>query len=790
VLDLSNLYPLAAGLPPLLPHPGLLETLDFSKHYNNPSFELAGEGLLLGVAPMNGFEHAVRISKSDQARHSYLVGATGSGKTTFMLNAICQHMAVGNGLGAVDPHGDFADSILECVPPKRIGDVVIIDPSDSDYPVGLNPLDFGDKPDAATVNRLINDLMDIFEELYDLRISGGPGFEMFFRYTTFLASTAPHDLRGFPKGPPTLLTIVAVLTDDDLREYLLARVCSSFLGEELGKDIVRFFEAAQKQSGDQSFKNWVLYVSCKLTRFLSNTRIRKLLCAPKRTVDFRKIMDDRKILVVKLNKGDLGDQDTKLLGRLVTKFIFQAALSRSDLPREDRTPFFYYLDEFQNFVCRDVPEMLAESRKYGLSITLAHQTLSQLGENGSHSMLNSILGNCANKFVFRVGLEEAKLLEPAFLPQFDAHAMCQLPDRKVLARILTGNRPTPPFVFNTLPARAKQEMVDGVTSSAAARAWSRKTYSSNSLGTEFAKPPAQEKSLFKTLFDLGTNDDGPSVSDGPASQKQAHTMTLIGDLIAIRPGTMENGRAYIDLREASEQAPARWRGLANTESPAIQPQLGCCYWTTNRSLILVCSVAEKGASGLVIAGGHGERLLRGTGPGEGIGITQAGKLSSTAKLPSLLGLDLSAVADVSLEDNKVFEAAIDESGSWLMEPAHRLKDVMPGFYLTNNQSLVFVTLSKEAGTPWRATVCHGGHGIDSLSGEKPFESYNLSSMGQYEINGEKATKIPTTALGHLAGMSLARHLPLNGTDVPESLSAASQSRKSRPSPMTADSPAT
>ena len=781
-LDLSNLYPLAAGLPPLLPHPGLLDTLDFARHYSNPSFELPAEGLLLGIAPMNGFEQAVRISGSTQAVHSYVVGQTGSGKSTFMFNSICQHMDAGDGVTVQEPAGDLADAVLEHVPANRVHDVVIIDPREKEYPVGLNPFDFGGNPTAAKVNRFINDQLDFFDEQYDMRVSGGPGFEMFYRYSALLASTAPHNLEGLPKGPPTLLTIVAVLNNDDLRNYLLARCCSSFLGEEIGNEIVRFFENAQKQSGDQSFKNWVHYVGCKQARQISNTEMRRLLCTPRRTIDFREIIDEKRILIVRPVKGEMGGADAKLLGRLITKFIFQAALSRSDMPREERTPHYFFLDEFQNFVCRDAPEMLAESRKYGLHVTLAHQTLSQLVDNGSHSMLNSILGNCANRYVFRVGLEEAKVLEPAFLPAFDAYTMCQLPNHHVLARTLAGNRPTPPYVFTTLPPRAKPEVVGGVTNSEAARAWSREKYSSSGVDTEFAKPPAHEKSLFKTLFDLGTNDEGPSVSDGPSSQQQEHKMTLIGDLIAIRPGTVENGRAYIDLREASEQAPARWRGLANTESPATQPQLGGCYWTTNRSLILVCSVAEKGASGLVIAGGHGERLLRGTVPGEAVGISQAGKLSSTAKLPSLLGLDLSAVADVSLEDNKVFDTAIDESGSWLMAPAHRLNEVVPGFYLTNNQSLVFVTHSKEAGTSWRATVCHGGHGIENLSGEKPFESYKLSLIGQYEISGENAIKIPTTTLGHLAGMSLARHLPLNGADVPEALLAASQAGTSQPGP--------
>lgn len=771
VLDLSNLFPLAAGLPPLLPHPGLLDSLDFARHYSNPSIEFPAEGLLLGIAPMNGFEQAVRISESDQARHSYVVGATGSGKSTLLYNSICQHMDAGDGVAFIDPHGDTADAVLDSVPANRIRDLVLIDPSDSEDQVGLNPLDFGDKPDATKVNRLINDLLDIFGELYDMKVAGGPGFEMFFRNTMLLASTAPQDLSGLPKGPPTLLTAVAILRDDELREYLLTKCCSSFLGEELGGEVVRFFDSALKQSGDQSFKNWVPYVSSKLTRFLSNTRMRRLLCAPKRTIDFRKIMDERKILCVNLNKGDLGDQDTKLLGRLVTKFIFQAALSRSDLPREDRTPFYYFLDEFQNFVCRDAPEMLAESRKYGLRLTLAHQTLSQLGEGGSSPMLNAVLGNCANKFVFRVGLEEARILEPAFLPQFDAYTMCQLSDHKVLARILAGNRPTPPFVFDTLPARSRPLNVDGVTNSAVARAWSREKYSSSNLSTDLAKHATAQQGLLQTQFAFGANGACASASVGPKSLHERHQMSLFGDLIAVRPNRLASGQAYINLQEASEQAVSRWRALADiAESPAIQPQLGCCYLTTNRSLILVCTVSEKGASGLVIAGGHGERLLCGAGPGEVIRITPVGKLSSTAKLPSLLGLDLSAVADISLEDNNVFDTAIDESGSWLLTPRHRLKEIVSGFYLTNNQSLVFVNQSNEVGTPWRATVCHGGHGVNNLSGEKPFESYRLYSMGQYEISGENATKIPTTTLGHLAGMSLARHLPLSGADVPEPLS--------------------
>ena len=599
VLDLSNLYPLAAGLPPLLPHPALLEALDYPRHHDNPSIALPVEGILLGTTPMNGFEHPVRIAEADRSRHTYVLGATGSGKSTLLYNMICQDMNARRGVAVIDPHGDLFEQVLASVPKERVRDVVIIDPSDSETTVGLNPLDLGPVAEVNQGNRLANDLLDIFETLYDMRVAGGPGFEMFFRNTLMLASTACHDLSvaGLPKGPPTLMTVVEILRNEELRNHLLGACKRSFLGADLGGEVVSFFESAKKQRGDQSFENWVPYVSSKLTRFLNNPRLRRMLCAPRKTVDFRRVLDEQKILLVHLNKGEIGDQDTKMLGMLLTKFIFQAALSRSDVSRGNRTPFHFYLDEFQAFVTPDVANALAESRKYGLHMCLAHQTMSQLDTPGSRTMMKAVLGNCANKLVFRVGIEEAQILEPAFLPRFDAGTMSQLPDRKVLARILVNNRPTPPFVFETMPALCRESRGHGIDVSHAARAWSRDLYSPDSSADH----------------DNSANTMGKGAEDAAVAPGATRPVSLMNGLLAIASGSKATDKEVAAFIDTASRAVSRWQSLVHSAAaPTVRPQVGRFYWTANRSLVLACTVAEDGAAkGMVIVGGHGETGLRG-----------------------------------------------------------------------------------------------------------------------------------------------------------------------------------
>jgi type IV secretory pathway TraG/TraD family ATPase VirD4 len=239
-----------------------------------------------------------------------------------------------------------------------------------------------------------------------------------------------------------------VLSDRALRDNLLS--------ERSEGDLVRqFFEYAQKTSGDQNLHNWVPYIASKINRFVHNPLIERMLCSPIRTINFREIIDNKRILLVNLAKGDIGPQDASLIGLLLSNYMFAAALERGDAPRDRRTPFYFYLDEFQNFTTGTIAGMLAEARKYGLHLILAHQTLSQLiSRELSHprALLDAVLGNVGSKLFMRVGLEDAAILESQCLPQFSAKTLSQLPDGHVVSRLLFEGRPSSPFVFSTLPA--------------------------------------------------------------------------------------------------------------------------------------------------------------------------------------------------------------------------------------------------------------------------------------------------------------------------------------------------
>lgn len=450
-IDLSQLLTPGSVAPPLLPAPPQLEALSFPRHFPNPTVTFAGDGLHLGRAKIGGVVVDVRMPHHDRSRHTYALGATGTGKSVLLYNMAVQDMQLGHGFVVIDPHGDLYDQLIAAVPPERKRDLVLIDPDDDRFCPGLNPLDFDGKPDMLVASRAASDMLDVFDELYDMRTVAGPMFEEYFRNSLLLAVAGQ---RGGPlesDGPiPTLASIVHVLRDRTWREQCISRLDSVY-GKDAAAPVHQFFKTAQATTGDHSFTNHVPYVSVKLTRFTTNATLRRLFCAGRRTVDFRQLIDDRKIVLVNLSKGDLGGPDSRIIGMLLTKYFFHAALSRSDIAREARTPFYFYLDEFQNFVATDIPEMLAEARKYGLHMVLANQTLGQLTKAGNRETLDAVLGNVATKLFLRVGQQEASTLEAGFAPYFDAQTLTQLPDRHVLCRLQSKGQPTLPFVFETLP---------------------------------------------------------------------------------------------------------------------------------------------------------------------------------------------------------------------------------------------------------------------------------------------------------------------------------------------------
>ena len=745
-MDMSNIFPLAFGVPPLLPHPSALESLAFPRHYNNPVVSLPDSGLVLGHTLLGGFEQPVSLTEPDRRRHTYILGTTGSGKSSMLYNMICQDMAAGNGVILIDPHGDLFNQVRNSVPNNRLSDVIIIDPSDANSSFSLNPMDFGGKATPRKVSRVINELLDIFSELYDMRESGGPGFENYFRNCFLLASTAPENSPpdGLPKGPPTFLTAIEILRNKDYRNFLLDGCARSHLGNDFGGEVARFFAAAAATTGDQSFANWVPYVSSKLTRLISNPVMRKVFCTPKRSFDIRRAIDEQRIVLVNLNKGDLGDQDARMLGMLLTKNIFDAALSRSNLPLKSRKPVFCYVDEFTSLVTnRDIPNALAEGRKYGLFWVLAHQTLGQLCEKNSRATLDTILGNVGNKFFFRVGLRDAEQIELELKPHFNASELTMLPDRHVLAKILVNNKPTPAFVFETLPV----------------------------VIPELESPDA--------IADGKGNSD--AATDTQAALVETGELILDGVLgVKFSAGEAEQAK---ELRSKINRVLKGWKNMPNPESP-IPPEKNCFFLTRNNSLVYVLSIDSDGdAKALVVTGGHGEEGdLRGRKPGVSYMLNRQGRYYTRYPSLSMLGMDLARKTNVRFGIATTFSEQVDSHGQWLLQNNQERScvPVRPGFFRTFNNSIVFFSKDDAKKSLPNAIVCSGGHGISELPGTQSSEKITLTIDGLWLADFSLAQRVPAQTLALAGGLNLAEFLPLAGDDVPAWLKTNMARQKRQP----------
>lgn len=465
-VDTSQLLSAALHPPALLPAPPVMESLGFATHYANPAVLFPSAGMHFGQAQVGGVVVDVRMPHADRSRHTYVLGATGTGKSTVLFNMAVQDMHAGHGLAVIDPHGDLFEQLLLAVPAHRRSDLLVLDVDDERFCPCLNPLDLGEATNAVSVNRVANDMLEIFEQLYDMKAAGGPVFEEYFRHSILLAAAGSTEGPLPGSGPiPTLASITHVLRNKAWRTSCVARLAEVY--GSAAPAIRQFIESAEAIRGEHAFDNLQGYVTSKLTRFVTSATLHRLFCSGRRTLNFRKAMDERRILLVNLSKGDLGSGDARLVGMLLTKYLYQAAQSRADLHRENRVPFYFYLDEFQNFVASDVPEMLAEARKYGLFMILANQTLGQLSGQGRREALDAVLGNAATKLFFRVGQQEAEIVESGFAPHFDRQTLLHLPDRHVLCRLLMDNQPSLPFVFETLPAIA----LPAGSSSARSKGW-------------------------------------------------------------------------------------------------------------------------------------------------------------------------------------------------------------------------------------------------------------------------------------------------------------------------------
>lgn len=389
---------------------------------------LSSSGLLLGTNVFRGVATPAYMSREDRQRHFYIIGQTGTGKTTLMLNMIRQDIEQGEGVCFIDPHGETAEKILRYVPPARARDVIYFNPADTEYPFGLNFLEYDARfPEQKTF--VVNELFSIFQKLYGaIPESMGPAFEQYFRNATMLVIDDPS-------SGSTLLEVQRVLADKEFRDYKLSRT-SNVVVQTFWRQI------AEKAGGEASLQNMVPYVTNKFDTFLANEIMRPIVAQQTSSFNFRQVMDEGKILIINLSKGRLGELNSALLGLILVGKLLMAALSRTEIAEEEkRRDFYLYIDEFQNVTTPSIATILSEARKYRLDLVIAHQFIAQLDEK----IKNAVFGNVGTIAAFRVGVEDAEFLAKQFEPVFGANDLINIDNRNAYLKLLVSGQTTRPF---------------------------------------------------------------------------------------------------------------------------------------------------------------------------------------------------------------------------------------------------------------------------------------------------------------------------------------------------------
>jgi len=397
---------------------------------------LPEEGLILGENIYRGIKRVVRIGEKDRRRHMYIIGQTGTGKSYFMSNCFIQDIANGKGVCIIDPHGDLVDEALEYIPKERADDVIVFDPADFDRPLALNMLEF-DKPEQKTF--VVNEIINIFDKLYDLKATGGPIFEQYMRNSLLL-------IMDDPESGSTLMEVPKVLADEEFRKMKLSKTKNPVIKDFWEKE-------ALKAGGEAALQNIVPYITSKLTQFVANDYMRPIIGQQKSALNFRKAMDEGKILLVKLSKGKIGDLNANLLGMIIIGKILMAALGRVDTPEKDRKDFYLYIDEFQNFLTEGISIILSEARKYKLNLTIAHQFIGQLVKENDTRIRDAIFGNVGTTICFRVGIDDAELMAKRFEPIFDDYDVINIPNANAYTNLLI-NGANPPAFNLFVPAKS------------------------------------------------------------------------------------------------------------------------------------------------------------------------------------------------------------------------------------------------------------------------------------------------------------------------------------------------
>jgi len=397
------------------------------RHASVPLLYFVFRNVIIPIGKTTSHSSGVKfgIKPKDRRQHMYVIGQTGTGKSTLLKNMAIEDIRKGHGVAVIDPHGELIEEILNFIPSKRTNEVVYFNPSDTENPVGLNALEARDEDEKQLV---ASSLISVFKYLW--KGFWGPRLEHVFHNAILALMDTPGS---------TLIGIYRMLADDNYRREVVSHV----------KDpIVKLFWEKDFEEYPPQFRKEVASpIQNKIGQLLTSTALRNIVGQTSSTIDLRYVMDNKRILLINLAKGRMGEDKANLLGSVLVTKLYLAALERQNMPEDARKDFYLYVDEFQNFSTDVFPSILSEARKYRLNLILAHQYTHQLTENVRHA----VFGNVGTLVAFRVGSVDAKELAVEFLPTFSEHDLEHSENHHVYLKLMIDGKRSLPFSAQTLP---------------------------------------------------------------------------------------------------------------------------------------------------------------------------------------------------------------------------------------------------------------------------------------------------------------------------------------------------
>ena len=474
-----------------------------TKQVDGPA-RLVTEGVFLGTNEFRGAKKAIYLGDDDRRRHMYIIGQTGMGKSVFLENIAFQDMCDGRGFAFIDPHGDAVEALLKRVPKERIDDVIYFDPADIEHPVGMNMFEYTSEDQKDFI---VQEGISMLQSLFDPNNQGyfGPRGQHMFRNAALL-------LMSDPAGA-TFIDIPQCFTDPEFVKSKLRYVTDKAVYDYWTKE----FPASQKSNDAGEVITWF---ASKWGPFISNTIMRNTLGQVKSGFNIREIMDNKKIFLVNLSKGRLGDINANLLGMIFVMKFQQAAMSRQDIPEEQRQDFCLYVDEFQNFATDSFESILSEARKYRLNLIVANQFMTQLTDK----IREALLGNVGTIVCGRVGVTDADLMVKAFTPTFTAEDLTKTPNHAAIAKVMMFGMPSNPFTMNLAPPMGEpnDEIMESLKAYSATKYAKTRVEVENEIKTRWS---ATERAK-KAEAPKKPTDTTPSLNASPEPQKQPKTAFL------------------------------------------------------------------------------------------------------------------------------------------------------------------------------------------------------------------------------------------------------------------------